>query len=279
MAWDLALQGIGAGLGGALDAYTWQQEHALKKQTATDRSDIERLKLELREMLAQLAEDGKNTRHTTPSGSVIAQQSGATARTKMTQEGANARAKMTEDGRNARWKEPSGNAKLGAETTRRGQDITAVTQRRGQDISATTQRRGQDLNVDTNRDRNRATLRGQDLNFGARLAEEAGRQQRHTSPSGSSLFRSSSTSPYGPSPITSGRKTMDMQPGDQPAPATPPNNPSTQSAPQPMASVDPQLAEQVKNLTAQFDNSTDPDERAAIQYEMRRILQVLKGGQ
>lgn len=281
MGWDVALQGIGAGIKGGLDMYSWQQEHDQKDRTIDQRGEIEagklemqRLRLELQEMIAELNESGRMSRHATPSGN-----------TQATQAGAMSRAELTEKGRNERWMAPSGNATLGSETTRRGQDITSVTQRRGQDVSSRTTMRGQDLTFETNANRDSTTRRGQEFGLATNLMNEGGRQTRHRTPSASAVMRGVTMDPYasgGGTPLTAGSRTMDMRPGDQPptSQAAPPNTPATAPRPKPMqqTTVDPQLAEQVQNLTAQFDAATDPDERAVLQNEMRRILQQLKGG-
>jgi hypothetical protein len=82
-------------------------------------NEISRMRLEIQQMLGELQEAGRNQRHETPSGNVVAQQAGA----------------------NYRHETASGNAILGAETTRRGQDITSETTRRGQDLTFDTSNR------------------------------------------------------------------------------------------------------------------------------------------
>jgi hypothetical protein len=118
------LAALGGAMEGAAKGYSWQKEfkedarqfdetNSTNKTKIAEQNEIARLKLEVQQMIAELNEGGRNTRHETPSGSV----------------------ELQETGRNTRWATPSGNAILGSETTRRGQDMGSETTRRGQDLT------------------------------------------------------------------------------------------------------------------------------------------------
>lgn len=183
MAAEDILAGISGALRGGVDQYTWQKEHKQKERAITSREDMARLKEEIRLMIEQTKEGGRNERWETPSGNVVTQEAGRTERHATpsgniiaNNEGAMNRLKksidfgydktfMEEAGRNSRWTTPSGNARLGSETTRRGQDVSASTTRRGQDIGASTARRGQDFTFELGKTRDATDRRGQDFSF------------------------------------------------------------------------------------------------------------------
>jgi hypothetical protein len=258
MGWEEVAAGIGGGLSAGVNQYNWQKDYEQKDRAIDSRTQIEQLKLEVREMIAQLNEQGRNERWATPSGNIQTQQQGATER-----------ATMAEEGRNDRWATPSGNAFLSSETSRRGQDlnfdlgirrdtttqrgqdITATTARRGQDVGATTSRRGQDLTFKTAEMRDVTDRRGQDLGATTQAANEQGRNTRAAM---------QGVNFYGATPVTAPQGMR--QPVSAPAPAPSATNDQTEAA----------------RLIAAFDAEKDPVKKAALQKDMQAVLQRLKGG-
>jgi hypothetical protein len=265
-------QDLAAVAGGALEAglgnYSWQkqqeqQERIADKQIAS-REDVARLNAEIRAMLEELKEGGRNTRHSTASGSVIAQQEGASARQREDIASDRANLELLEGGRNSRWTEGLSardawnlrdnatrvrgqdvaadtsmrNTDVRDATTRRGQDVGAETTRRGQDVGSETTRRGQDIGAETQR-------RGQDL-----------RQQ------GSAL-----EDPLGPAPS---------------APAAVPITPrgATPAGPPPGAAPDPVATTATALATALAAVKANPNDAAARReaLRLRDELRRLKGG-
>lgn len=201
------LQGLGAAGEGALEGYTWGKQYEQKNREIDQRAEIARLNGEIRTMLETMKEGGRESRHATPSGSVVAQQEGATARTDATNMTRTNIAEMLEGGRNARHATPSGNvlATQDGATERTNLTISArdmwnrmsdATRRRGQDISQgnaemrdETQRRGQDFGLGTSVMRDGTTRRGQDMRTppGARggglpAPDDAGLEPEPTAP-------------------------------------------------------------------------------------------------
>lgn len=272
MALEDILAGIGAGFKGGLDAYSWQKEMQQKDRALDQKAEYEANLLELRQMLAQLAEGGRNYRHDTPSGDTVVREQGANDRSAATLNANAIRDRMLEDGRNQRWFTPSGNAILGSETTRRGQDIGATTARRGQDVTAATARRGQDLTFDTNANRDATTRRGQDIGLGTSMMNEQGRNQRAKDRPASVNFFTPGNVTVTP-PAGGGRLPF----GPAAAPATPNAQPAS---PGPAASaaptIDPKLEANARSLMQQFDTEKDPARKAALQQQMKAILDQLR---
>src|SRR4051812_33536817 len=104
--WDDIL----AAVGGAASGYESRRRFDKTQETAAERDDLARKKLELTAMLEQLKETGRNTRNT-------ANETGRTDRNTTNETGRNTRAGQVSDDR------------------RYGVDTAATTQRRGQDIN------------------------------------------------------------------------------------------------------------------------------------------------
>jgi hypothetical protein len=262
---DAIMSGIGGALKGGVDAFTWQQEYGQKERALDSRNQIEQLKLDVRTMLAELAESGKNERWATPSGNVQAQQTGANDRAAGVQEGQDRRLDVVEQGRNQRWFEPSGNAVLGSETARRGQDMTSSTARRGQDFTAGTARRGQDLTFKTGEMRDFTTQRGQDMSAATAAAGQdtartiAGMPAR-ASGSGVNFY----DRPAGQTPVTTTRPSV---PGAPPIVAPGGGAPSAGND-----------QAEASRLIAAFDTEKDPAKKAELQRQMQAVLARLRGG-
>jgi len=276
------LAGIGGATRGGMEAYSWEKEHQQKERAITSREEMTKLKEEIRLMIADLNEGGRNTRHETPSGNTLVTVEGANARhetpsgnTILTEGGRNAR-HATDDatrrfvhttpsgntinleaGRDRRWLEPSGNAALGAETTRRGQDLNFTlgntrdaTARRGQDVSADTTRRGQDAATE------RARIRG------------AG----STSPY-SGLFDVPATggTTKGTIPVTP-RQATPAGGGTGSAPVSPPaSTEAAPAAPDAAAQRRTELETRAASTLQQYRAETNPQKKAALRAELLRL--------
>lgn len=152
------LAGVGGALKGGLEGFTWGKEFQQKERAISSREEIARLRDEIRLMIAQANEGGRMARHEAPSGSVVAQQEGATKRTGMVQEGQNFRFTM------------------GDNTRRRAQDIY---QEQGV-MRDLTQRRRQDFNFDLGVMRDNTRRRAQDITERLGTSAESGRNTRAT---------------------------------------------------------------------------------------------------
>lgn len=251
MGLDTVLQGIGGALKGGLDAYSWQQEYAQKDRELAQRKDVETLKLEIRTMLAELAEKGRNDRaelssDTTRRGQDLTA-STAADRNATTQRGQdlNFNLGMTRD-----------------TTTRRGQDLDFrtgemrdATTRRGQDVGASTQRRGQDLTFKSAEMRDFTDRRGQDMNAATAAAGQKSREDIARIRGPVVNFYSGST------PVTP----------SQPAPGrTPVTPPATSAAP---AGAAPDFSKMtndalIAEAQKQIDATSDPKKKAELQARL-----------
>lgn len=257
---DQVLAGIAGGLGGGMARYSFEQDYAQEDRKLQQRTEIENMKLEIRQMLAEAAEAGRMARHETPSGNTIA-----------TQEGQNARTAVTQEGANYRHDTASGNAILGSETARRGQDLNFtlgttrdMTTRRGQDIGASTARRGQDIGSETAR-------RGQDIGATTAANAEAGRNSRFVpSTRGVSLYPT--TGGAGRMPQTSTPIT--------PTGPRPSSTPITTAPPATTPAATTRAADEAEaaRLIKAYDAEKDPTKKAALQRQMTEVLARLKGG-
>lgn len=221
--------GIGGAAKGLAEGYSWQKEYEQKDRAITSREEIAKLQAEIRQMIADAVENGRNQRWQQPSGNAIVGAESRETVAGINQDAANYRhdtasgdtlereagsdRRLTrnldfgydlEAGRNRRFN-------LGDETTRRGQDSTAFTARRGQDIGATTTRRGQDMSSTT-------AQRGQDLTSEtARRGQDLTSKDRH----------------YSADKRVSMFQGLFQQPGQTPITASPQPNPITTPTPLP----------------------------------------------
>lgn len=123
MSWEDVLSAAAGGLQGYVGERRRREDRDFEEKKLAQQGEIQKLKEEIRVMLAEMNEGGRMQRHVTPSANVELQQDSATTRTGMQQAGATERTGMT------------------TATTLRGQDLThdaAVmrddTTRRGQDL-------------------------------------------------------------------------------------------------------------------------------------------------
>lgn len=147
MAWGEILQTIGGAGEGALDAYTWAKGYQQREeQAALDRASREKIAQTQADIREYLARAGLY-KHETPSGSVVAQQAGATERNEATLASREKIAEMLEGGRIDRHKTPSGNViAQQAGATERTQ-LTLSARDMWERLQDSTRRRGQDLDT------------------------------------------------------------------------------------------------------------------------------------
>jgi hypothetical protein len=271
------LEGLAAGGKGAMDAYTWQKEHEQRDRVSETRAEIARLHAETRAMLEQLKEGGRAERHATPSGSVIAQQAGATERAGVANETRAAIAEMNADVQRANE---------GGRNTRFDKGITARSLwERMQDL---TQRRGQDLRHDEAGARNVTTRRGQDLNAAAAAARDATARSGQTAATERARLRSGSGSRGSSWPLlgyetrdVTSRNDDDIELGSDPlnrAPAAEPleSRPfnvepvELRSPVQPQQSFDAETAvHELRALISDVRNASTANEREAAMRRLR----------
>lgn len=272
---------LGAGITGAMEGHradrrldTQEQESTRRKEADTERAEIQRLNLELREMIARIneggrmdratmTETGRNDRWATPSGNVTTQQAGATERTAATI-GSRERVNAADDA-TKRWQTEQTNmrfdkglgfrfwdAEQDTETARRGQDITAGTATRGQDVSAGTQQRGQDL-----------TFEAREADRLAREKIEAEKLRQNQS-----LF-----DPDGPDQAPPRPELPVMQ---TPAPEAPPVAPIVPRSPEAAQDQEAQDTQRLQAAIQRVQQATNPQDAAAAKAELTRLTAEIR---
>lgn len=275
MGLDTLLAGIGGGARGAFDAFTWQQEYDQKERGQDQKLTVEQLKADIRIMLAEAAESGRNARHDAPSGNALV---GAET-TRRGQDMTSATAQRGQDLNFDLGTQRDSTTQRGQDltfrtnetrdvTARRGQDLGAETSRRGQDIGASTSRRGQDLTFLTGQNRDTTARRGQDIGASTAAAGQANQRAIAQMPArtgfgGANFYDQPAPSgglPVRPASVSGG---------------LPVGAPSAAPASAPGRGADEAEA---NRLIAAYDGEKDPKKKADLQKQMQAILGRLKGG-
>lgn len=156
--WEDVFAGIAGGVDAGLGMYqniqtdrARREDSKIRRQQLADKSTLEQQAQEIRMLIAQLNESGRNARFTEG------------------EEGKNTRAEAANTTRKSIAELREDNARKIAtmrnDTTLRGQDITSADRRYGVDLGASTARRGQDIAAGTAR-------RGQDMRYDISLGEQ-----------------------------------------------------------------------------------------------------------
>lgn len=275
--------GLSGAISGGLKGYTWEQEHAQKNREIDNRKEVALLQAELRSMIAEMNERGRDGR------------SAATIQSRETIAGQNNDTRELIAGQNNDTRETIAAGR--DETTRRGQDITESlgirrdgttrrgqdfqfdlgvmrnnTTQRGQDISATTQRRGQDitqqLGISAEGGRNtRATaanaLRTEEIKSREKIAGE-----RNRDPWASVSFDNP------PTEVREGDVTrptaQPVEVKEQPIETSQLPDATTRS-PEANADQRTRLEANARSLMTKFQATSDPAQRAALRRDLERL--------
>ncbi|MGE3278039.1 MAG: hypothetical protein AB7O67_23250, partial [Vicinamibacterales bacterium] len=283
----MAAQDILAAVSGALkggaEGYMFNREEDYKNRKLDSDSEIKRLQTEIKVMLENMKEQGRNQRWETPSGNVTATQEGQNTRW-LNPSGnviANNRTRergqdlgfslglALEDGRNNRWSTPSGNAIVGADTSRRGQDLSAETARRGQDISAATAAAAEAGRGTRATDAN--ALREKEIEARERL-ERLKRQGNSGSLLGDAGRDGLPAAPGMPPADIELPDTGTGRPTAEPIEIVPQAGPPvTPRSPEASADESSRLSQQATSLLQQFKTEADPAKKRAIGAQLRRL--------
>lgn len=174
MALEDLFAGIGGGLKGGLNAYTWQKEHQQKDREIDQRKEVAQLRGEIQMLIANANNQTKKDLHDDPSGSVIAQQEGADRRFF----GVSGNTQLMETGRMNRFSGVSGDTRYRTDAQVGMNDQDNLVRTYVADQSNNTTRRGQDITFDLGRIRDTTARRGQDISADTAANAEFGRNDR-----------------------------------------------------------------------------------------------------
>lgn len=283
MGWGDAFQVLGAGLGGAAQGLQYNDERKMREQEMAAKQEIARLQSEVRILLESMKETGRNTRHENPSGSVIAQQEGATERTGMTTDTQRDIATMNEAGRNYRWGQPSGNVTATNESRERVNRATLDARQAVEEfleqgrntrfnVGQATTRRGQDISAGT-ADKNRASA-AQVAAENRASAERREQMRNRRTGYGAVDFMGDEPPPTTPDATTEvmGGTRKDLTPVEIVNPSSEPPPPRS-----PEASSDQvtRLGDQLKQAILRAQQAKDDAARAAARAEVKRLRDAL----
>lgn len=266
MDWGAALQTIGAAGEGALEGYSWAQDQKFKKAQAdtanralNQKDEIARLNAEIKTMLEGMKESGRNERHDTASGSVVAQQEGANTRAAANNATRDTIARMTDETR--RGEETGRNTRFESGITSKGilARMQDATRRYGIDTGASTARRGQDLNYDLGSERNDLTEQGQMLDYGADVMRDG------TTRRGQDIYGTSRTGNGLPPPVAPPNVLPPGAPSPAPAAAPPPADPGRAA-----------LAQSIRAATAAVKAAKTPAEKAQALKTLQQLRAQVK---
>lgn len=281
------LAAIGGGAEGLSSGLKYERDDQFRKAKLEEDNESRRLQAEIRAMIAELNEGGRNARHVTPSANVQLQQDGANSRTAATND---TRLAVTDANNATRERGQDITHSLGMArdtTTRRGQDFTVntATQR-----DATT-RRAQDLTHELGMQRDATTRRGQDygVNTAATAAqlremeikqrenaERARRLQQDREDLGQG-FRGTYDFLEGQQTPGAGRTDIELpetgtgRPTAQPIEIEPPAQGAAPRSPEANADQERVLTTQAQSLITQIQRTADPAQKQALAAELQRL--------